>query len=77
MKVLKPTEIKTLRERLEMSQAAFAKTFHLNVRTLQSWEIGASTPSGPTAVLLWLIDRIPKAIIKALREDKDRPGGTR
>jgi putative transcriptional regulator len=77
MKPLRPADIKKLRKRLGMSQATFAKTFRLNVRTVQSWEIGASEPSGGTAVLLWLIDRIPQAIIKALSEDKDRPGGSR
>jgi putative transcriptional regulator len=77
MKPLKPADIKKLRNRLGMSQAAFAKTFRLNIRTVQSWEIGASQPSGGTAVLLWLISRIPHAIMKALKEDNDRPGGTR
>lgn len=68
MRALKPSEIKRVREGLEMSQGQFAKTFHLNVRTVQQWEQGVSTPSGPTAVLLWLIARIPQQIIKALRE---------
>jgi putative transcriptional regulator len=67
MRALKPSEIKALRDRLEMSQAEFAKAFHLNVRTLQNWELGRITPSGPTAVLLWLIDHIPQQILKALR----------
>jgi putative transcriptional regulator len=69
MRALKPAEIKRVREGLEMSQGQFAKAFHLNVRTVQQWEQGVSTPSGPTAVLLWLIARIPHQILKALRED--------
>jgi putative transcriptional regulator len=68
MRALKPSEIKRTRESLAMSQAEFAKAFHLNVRTVQQWEQGANTPSGPTAVLLWLIARIPQQILKALRE---------
>jgi putative transcriptional regulator len=68
MRALKPSEIKRTRERLAMSQAEFAKAFHLSTRTLQQWEQGATTPSGPTAVLLWLISRIPQQILKALRE---------
>jgi len=67
MKALKPTEIKKLRDELEMSQGDFAKAFHLNVRTLQQWEQGVKTPSGPTAVLLWLISQIPHQILKALK----------
>jgi putative transcriptional regulator len=72
-----PSEIRSLRERLDMSQAEFAKAFHLSVRTVQKWEQGSLTPSGPTAVLLWLIDHIPQQILKALRGDEDRPGGAR
>jgi DNA-binding transcriptional regulator YiaG len=68
MKPLKPAEIKRTREGLGMSQAEFGRAFHLSARTLQQWEQGATTPSGPTAVLLWLISRIPQQIIKALRE---------
>jgi putative transcriptional regulator len=64
----KPAEIKQVRESLGMSQAEFAKAFHLSVRTLQKWEIGGSRPGGATAVLLWLISRIPNQILRALRE---------
>jgi len=68
MRALKAAEIKQVRERLGMSQAEFAKAFHISVRTLQKWEIGGAKPSGPTMVLLWLIARIPNQILKALRE---------
>jgi putative transcriptional regulator len=69
MRVLKPSEIKKVREHLEMSQAQFAKAFHLSFRTVQQWEQGATKPSGPTAVLLWLIGRIPHQILKALKDN--------
>ena len=68
MKALKAAEIKKVRDGLGMSQAQFAKTFHLSLRSLQEWEQGAMTPSGPAAVLLWLVSRIPQQIIKALKE---------
>lgn len=69
MRALKSAEIRKVREGLEMSQGEFAKAFHLSVRTLQQWEQGVKTPSGPTAVLLWLIARIPHQILKALKDD--------
>jgi DNA-binding transcriptional regulator YiaG len=50
-------------------KAQFAKAFHLSFRTVQQWEQGATKPSGPTAVLLWLIGRIPHQILKALKDD--------
>ena len=68
MRVFTASEIKTLRERLGMTQAEFAASFHLSIRTVQKWEQGSLRPSGPTAVLLWLIDHMPQQIIKALRE---------
>jgi putative transcriptional regulator len=67
MKPLKPDQIKAVREGLSMSQSEFAETFHLNVRTVQQWEQGVSSPSGASAVLLWLIARIPQQIMKALK----------
>jgi putative transcriptional regulator len=77
MRPLSPAKIRALRERLDMSQAEFAKTFRLSIKTLQSWEYGTKKPSGAAMVLLWLLARIPQAIIDALSEDKDRPGGSR
>jgi putative transcriptional regulator len=68
MRALKPSDIKRTRESLEMSQAEFAKAFHLSARTVQQWEQGATRPAGPAAVLLWLIARIPQQILKTLKE---------
>lgn len=73
MRTLTPTEIQKARFALGMSQADFAQTFRLSVRTLQDWEIGRRTPTGPAAVLLWLISVMPKPIINALR--KGEPAG--
>ena len=68
MRALKASEIKEIREGLELSQAQFAKAFHLNFRTVQQWEQGVSKPSGPTTVLLWLISQIPHQILRALKK---------
>jgi DNA-binding transcriptional regulator YiaG len=77
MRQLDPNEIQQARTSLGMSQAEFAKTFRLNVRTLQAWEIGLRSPSGAAAVLLWLIATIPQPILKALKrkEPTGRPPG--
>ena len=37
-------EVKAIRERLELSQTAFAKLIQVNVRTLQNWEQGHRHP---------------------------------
>jgi putative transcriptional regulator len=75
MRTLSAAEIKLVREGLGLSQVEFARTFHLNLRTLQDWELGAMTPSGPSAVLLWLIAQIPEQIIKTLKGRDGRQVG--
>ena len=39
-----PGEIVAIRKRLGLSQAAFARRFHSNLRTLQDWEQGRRAP---------------------------------
>ena len=39
-------KLKAAREKLKMSQSQFARHLGMPVRTLQSWEIDASTPRG-------------------------------
>ena len=44
-----------LRQKTELSQSQFAKRFHLNVRTVQTWEQGTrKTPD----YVIWLIARV-------------------
>ena len=66
MRELKPAEVKHVREASGLSQAKFAEQFRLNVRTVQRWELEGA--SGPAAVLIWLIGKLPQQITKALRD---------
>lgn len=59
-------DVKALRERLGMSQEAFAGRYGLDVATLRNWEQGRTTPEGPAATLLHLIERDPEAIGKMM-----------
>jgi len=44
-----------LRQKTGLSQSKFAKRFHLNVRTVQTWEQGTrKTPD----YVIWLITRV-------------------
>ena len=52
------TEIAALRRSMDLSQAEFAERFHLNVRTLRTWE--GKTQNGCPAHILWMIKRIIK-----------------
>ena len=62
-------EVKGIRERLELSQTAFAKLIQVNVRTLQNWEQGHRHPTGPAAALLKLVDGAPEVALKVLHSE--------
>ena len=56
-----------LRKKTGLSQSQFAKRFHLNVRTVQTWEQGTrKTPD----YVIWLITRVIELeeIINAKRD---------
>lgn len=53
--------IKELRETtLNVSQAVLASALHVSPKTVQAWEIGNSKPSGPSQVLLNLMESLPQ-----------------
>jgi putative transcriptional regulator len=59
-------DVRALRERLGLSQEAFAERFHLSLRTIQDWEQRRRVPEGPARVLLQVIERDPQAVERAL-----------
>ena len=60
------TDIRALRERLGLSQEAFARRYMLSPRTIQDWEQHRREPSDAARVLRFAISRNPKAVEKAL-----------
>lgn len=60
------SRVKALRQRLGMTQEAFALAFHLPVTTLRDWEQRRSTPDAPARALLLAIERDPKAMKRLL-----------
>lgn len=63
---LRQVDVKALRARLGMSQDAFAGRYGLDVATLRNWEQGRTTPEGPAATLLQLIDSDPDKVAELL-----------
>jgi len=63
---LTPDEVRAIRRRRGLSQAAFAARFGINLRTLQDWEQGRTQPDGPARAFLLVIDREPQAVERAL-----------
>ncbi len=49
--------IASLRKRLRLSQAAFARFLNVSPSTIRQWEIGAKRPSGACQKLLNLADQ--------------------
>ena len=60
-----PVDVRALRERMGLSQEAFAARFGFSVGTVRNWERGRR-PEGPVQVLLQVIDREPDAVRRAL-----------
>lgn len=49
---LEPGDIKKIRQRLNVSQAVFARHLNTNESTVEKWESGAKQPSGMALKLL-------------------------
>src|SRR5712691_7173958 len=60
------SRVKALRQRLGLTQEAFAQAFHLPITTLRDWEQRRSTPDAPARALLLAIERDPKAMKRLL-----------
>ncbi len=50
-------DIIKIRKRYKLSQAALAKLFNISKSTIQKWEQGLKSPSGPSKKLIELIDK--------------------
>jgi putative transcriptional regulator len=60
------SRVKVLRQRLSMTQEAFARAFHLPITTLRDWEQHRSNPDAPARALLLAIERDPEAMKRLL-----------
>jgi putative transcriptional regulator len=53
------------RARVGLSQSDFARLLGVSVRTLQEWEQGRRSPSGPARMLLAIAYKNPRALLEA------------
>jgi putative transcriptional regulator len=58
--------VRAIRERLGLSQSAFATRFGLNTRTVQQWEQGRAIPDRPARILLHVIAHAPQVVEEAI-----------
>lgn len=54
-----PSSPKVIRQRLKLSQSAFAGLMGVSLRTIQDWEQGRRKPSGPAVALLRIAEQKP------------------
>ncbi len=59
---IKPEQIRAVREKVGVSQSAFAAMLNVSTRTLQEWEQGRRQPNGPARSLLAVAARRPDVI---------------
>ncbi len=57
--------IAEIRAKVGLSQSEFARLLGVSVRTLQEWEQGRRTPSGPARTLLSIANRNPRILLEA------------
>ncbi|MAE44239.1 MAG: transcriptional regulator [Magnetovibrio sp.] len=60
--------ILALRKSMKLSRQKFADRFGLDARAIQDWEQGRRIPDRAARVLLTVIERNPKAVVRALVE---------
>ncbi|MDR1047389.1 MAG: helix-turn-helix domain-containing protein [Treponema sp.] len=59
-------DVKSIRERMGLSQAAFANRFGLSVFALRNWEQGKRQPDPAARAYLKVIEKAPQAVTEAL-----------
>lgn len=63
-------EVRSIRERYDLSQDKFASLLGISVATLRNWEQGRRRPEGPARVLLRVAAEHPEAIFGGARHRK-------
>ena len=61
-------DVRSVRQKLGLSQARFAVRFGITPATIRNWEQGRTQPDGPARVLMTVIAHHPEAVDDALRK---------
>jgi len=61
-----PVKVKTIRERLGLTQSEFAGMLCVSLGTLRNWEQGRTYPEGAAIALLRVAESKPDAVLEAL-----------
>jgi HTH-type transcriptional regulator/antitoxin MqsA len=72
-RLLTPDEIRQVRERLGMSQAAFERLLGVGAKTVVRWERGTVSQNRTTDALIRLVDAVPgvSAFLRELQAERE------
>lgn len=70
VKIPNKVPVKSIRQKLHLTQVEFCSAYGFSLPTLRKWEQGQRTPEGPARALLAVIAKNPKAVAEALAEYK-------
>jgi len=59
---IQAAEIISLRDRLGLSRAVFARYLRTNPRTLENWEQGRAKPNAQAALILRMVEKYPDTV---------------
>ena len=62
---IRPQEVRSIRRKMKVSQAVFARLLNVPVVTEASWEIGRRNPSGAALRLLQIAKKEPQVLLAA------------
>lgn len=65
-RVVAGPNVKAIRAKTKLTQAAFARRLHISAATLRDWEQGRRAPEGAARTLLGIVDADPKAALELL-----------
>lgn len=60
-------DVKTIRERTELSQGELAQLMRVSEKTIQRWERHQRKPSGPAVAFLKVLQMAPEIVIRILK----------
>lgn len=61
------TDVARIRSQIDVTQPLFARLPGISEKTLQNWEQGRRTPTGPAKVLLKVAARHPKLLLETVK----------
>lgn len=64
--VVKEIVVADVREQTGLSQTRFARLIGVSKRTLENWEQGRRSPTGPARALLKIVAKDPEGAVRAL-----------